>query len=307
MNSSNDLFNKQLGLAKRICLLLVSGLFLSVHAEGSQEIVLTFEGLNNDQSIGQYYNGGTNGDGVGPGPNYGIYFSENALALISREGGGTGNFSGAPTPHTGMYFLSGTAATMNVPDGFRDGFSFYYSTPFEVAQIRVYSGLNGTGERLATLDLPLTPRGPDQHPYYPFLPIGVSFEGVARSVDFAGTENRLIFDNITIGRETPIGLWIDSVDYGGGIKWSPWFGWYYDSHAPWYWHYDGLGWCYIPGGSPDNIVMWIHQKQNWVYSRTAWFPFLYRFSDNAWLWYYLGTSQPQWYFNYLTGEVESAP
>lgn len=285
----------------------ISVLIFASGARANQEIVLTFEGLGNNQSIGQYYNGGTSGDGRGPGPNYGIYFSDNALSLISTAAGGSGNFGGEPSPNTIMFFSTGSAATMNVPAGFRDGFSFYYSAPYRATQIHVYSGLNATGQLLATLDLPLTPEGPDDRAFSPFIPIGVSFEGIARSVDFAGTQNQCGFDNITLGRATPGGLWSDSIDYGGGLKWSPWFGWYNDSHAPWYWHYDGMEWCYISGGTADNIVMWVNTMQDWIYTQTSWFPFLYRFSDNAYLWYYEGTSEPQWYHNYQTGRDESFP
>ncbi|HTQ79133.1 MAG TPA: hypothetical protein VMM92_03995, partial [Thermoanaerobaculia bacterium] len=35
------------------------------------------------------------------------------------------------------------------------------------------------------------------------VPIGVSFSGVARSVDFGGTANQIGFDNITFGSQTP--------------------------------------------------------------------------------------------------------
>jgi MYXO-CTERM domain-containing protein len=170
--------------------------------------VLTFEGLGDNEAVEQYYNGGTGGDGSGPGPDYGIYFSDNALAIIDSDAGGTGNFGGEPSPDTVMYFLSGAAATMNVPDGFETGFSFFYSAINQPGQIVVYDGLDATGNVLATLDLPVTPAFGAPDPtgaFSPLVPIGVAFDGVAESVDFGGTINQIGFDNITLGSEQPGG------------------------------------------------------------------------------------------------------
>jgi hypothetical protein len=175
---------------------------------GSGAVLLTFEGLADLESVASYYAGGFGGDGAGPGPGYGITFSGNALALISQANGGTGRTSGEPTPVTSMIFLTGAAATMNVPAGFDTGFSFYYAAPGFAGEIRVYDGENATGNLLATLNLPVTPSygGPDPNaPYGTWVPIGVTFPGAARSVDFGGSANYIAFDNITLGRATPIG------------------------------------------------------------------------------------------------------
>ena len=96
---------------------------------------------------------------------------------------------------------------MDVAAGFDTGFSFYYSAPVYGGSITVYSGLDGTGTILATLDLPLTPFAGDPScngvPYCPFVKLGVAFDGTAMSVDFGGTENYIAFDNITLGSVTP--------------------------------------------------------------------------------------------------------
>jgi hypothetical protein len=44
--------------------------------------VLTFEGLQNLEPVGSFFSEGTGGNGSGPGPDFGISFSSNALALI---------------------------------------------------------------------------------------------------------------------------------------------------------------------------------------------------------------------------------
>jgi len=170
-------------------------------------IVLTFEGLRDLEPIQNYYNGGLGGNGSGPGPNFGITFSGNALAVIDRDAGGSGNFGGEPSPSTIAFFLTGGGAlTMNVPAGFTTGFSFFYSAIRQSGSIRVFDGLNGTGTLLATLALPLTPFNGAPDPtgqFSPFLPIGVAFAGTARSVDFGGTANQIGFDDITLGSVNP--------------------------------------------------------------------------------------------------------
>lgn len=171
-------------------------------------VVLTFEGLGDQEAVNAFYAGGTGGNGSGPGPNYGITFTSNSLSIIDADAGGTGNFGGEPSPDTVLFFLTGAAATMNAPGGFTTGFSFYYSAINNPGQIRVYDGLDASGNLLATLDLPLTPFGGAPDPsgqFSPLVPIGVAFAGTARSVDFGGTVNQVAFDDITLGTDTPGG------------------------------------------------------------------------------------------------------
>jgi len=168
--------------------------------------VLTFEGLQNLESIDGFYNGANGGFGSGPGPSLGITFSANALAIIDSDAGGSGNIGGEPSPSTVLFFLSGTAATMNVPAGFDTGFSFYYSSVNVSGLINVWDGLDGTGNLLASLVLPVTPLGGAPDPtgaYSPFLAMGVAFNGIAHSVDFGGTVDQIAFDDITLGSITP--------------------------------------------------------------------------------------------------------
>ena len=168
--------------------------------------VLTFEGLRDLESIDGFYNGGDGGLGSGPGPSLGITFSANALAIIDSDTGGSGYIGGEPSPSTVLFFLSGAAATMNVPAGFDTGFSFYYSSINVPGLINVWEGLDGTGNLLASLELPVTPAYGAPDPtgaYSPFLAMGVAFKGIARSVDFGGTVDQIAFDDITLGSPTP--------------------------------------------------------------------------------------------------------
>jgi hypothetical protein len=172
--------------------------------------VLDFEGLKDQEAVLNYYSGGLGGGGSGPGPNFGITFTPNSMAIIESDFGGSGNFKGEPSPKTILFFLSGPAATMNVPAGFSTGFSFFYSAASSPGVIRVWSGLNATGVLLATLNLPATGSGAaipacNAKTFCPFFPFGVTFSGVAQSVDFGGTINQIGFDQVTLGSSNPGG------------------------------------------------------------------------------------------------------
>ena len=162
-------------------------------------ITLTFEGIGDQRFVGDYYNGGVGG-------NYGISFSSNTLALVDSDAGGSGNFGGEPSPDTDITFLTEGSILMNVLNGITGGLSFYYTAPNYTGSILVYGGLNGTGDVLALLTLPLTPLNgaPDPHgSNSPFIAFGVDFEGTAYSVRFRGTSNQIGFDNITLGSSIP--------------------------------------------------------------------------------------------------------
>jgi hypothetical protein len=176
---------------------------LVVAAPLRAQVVLTFEGLKNNETILNYYNGGTGGLGSGPGPSYGITFGSSALALKEASS----NVGLEPSPDTVAYFLGGPGVVMNVPAGFTTGFSFYYAAANFPAAVTVWDGTDGTGTLLTTISLPVTgsfcngsPKG-----FSCWAPIGASFSGTAKSVSFGGSANQVAFDNITIGSITPLG------------------------------------------------------------------------------------------------------
>lgn len=166
-------------------------------------IVLTFEGLQSGESVENFYNGGTGSLGSS-GPNVGVGFSPNTLASISSLQGGSGNFTNNPSGKTVMFFLSGSQSVMNIAAGFETGFSFYYSSISFAGSVTVFDGLNGSGSILATINLvPLGSNGTPGAAFDIWEPIGIGFAGVAKSVSFAGTDNRIGFDDITFGSDTP--------------------------------------------------------------------------------------------------------
>jgi hypothetical protein len=168
---------------------------LSVGTAQAATVVLNFEGVGDLAPVGNFYNGGA-------GTNYGIGFSSTALGLVDQDAGGNGNFANEPSPNTIMFFNTGGSATMNVAAGFDTGFSFFYTTIGSPGSVNVYDGLNGTGNLLATLVLAATPSigsGDPTGQYDVFASTGVTFSGIAKSVDFGGTAGNIGFDDITLG------------------------------------------------------------------------------------------------------------
>lgn len=158
------------------------------------QTVLTFEGVANGASVGDYYNGGAGG-------NLGIQFV-NALGLVDADAGGTGNFANEPSANTIIFFTSGSASTMNIAAGFTNGFSFFY-TSSTAASVDVYSGLNGTSTLLASIPLAAqfntNCSGDPSGSFCNWTAVGVTFAGTALSANFNGTAGQTGFDNITIG------------------------------------------------------------------------------------------------------------
>lgn len=165
----------------------------------SAVIVLTFEGVGDLNPVGDFYNGGG-------GPNYGVSFSPETLALVDSDAGGSGNFANEPSPSTVMFFLEADEAILNVAAGFTTGFSFFYSA-VEAGSVRVYEGLNATGSLLASLNLAAQFAdgcvGDPTGAYCNWTAVGVKFAGIARSIDFGGAANFIGFDDITFGSDRP--------------------------------------------------------------------------------------------------------
>ena len=160
----------------------------------------------NSTAINNFYNGGTSAHATS-GTNFGAAFSSNALAINVYNG------CCEPDEALGkkgiLFFLSGGAVTLDYAAGFSTGFSFYYASNSN-AFIKVYDGLGGTGNVLATLNL-VTQANQNCPPsatgfYCNWSPIGVNFAGVAKSIDFGGGANFVAYDNITFGSATPGGV-----------------------------------------------------------------------------------------------------
>jgi hypothetical protein len=188
--------NRQCGL---ICALAILALCVVAGNAAADTYLLTFEGLQNYEPIADYYNGGLGGFGSGPGPNYGITFGSDSLAIIESASGGSGNFYNEPSRDTIAFFTSGPGVVMNVAAGFNTEFSTYYSAAYYPGTITVWDGPDATGSLLASLNLPVTPTDGSGYIYDNWQDVNVFFNGTARSVDFGGTANYIGFDNVKLG------------------------------------------------------------------------------------------------------------
>lgn len=180
--------------------IVATGMLAATSASAFASVVtLDFEGVRNFKPVGNFYNGGA-------GTNYGIQFSPATLAAVDADAGGGGNFANEPSPNTVMFFLDSNNAILDVAAGFDTGFSFFYSSA-KTASVNVYDGLGATGNLLATINLVAqysqNCSGDPTGDYCNFSPIGVMFDGIAKSIDFGGTANFIAFDDITLGSETP--------------------------------------------------------------------------------------------------------
>ena len=94
-----------------------------------------------------------------------------------------------------------------------------------------------------------------------------------------------------------------AVSLGGNWMWLDWFGYFNTNSAPWIYH-EQHGWLYPFGTSTDSIVFWDPQiSAFWWTSRTE-YPYVYRFSDGAWLFYEKGSSGPRFFYNLITSKWE---
>lgn len=185
-------------------------------AANAAVVSLNFENINKTYpsttyaQILNYYNGGTSSDGT-TGTNYGISFGNNALAICLNSStqacsntsrGGLGD---PASQRGGLFFFAGAQTYLNYAAGFDTGFSFNYVSLSSPGLVVVYSGLNGTGEVLATLALTTNAGSCPGYiaSFCPFKPFGVTFNGIAKSISFAGVANQIVFDDITFGTATP--------------------------------------------------------------------------------------------------------
>ncbi|RMG93887.1 MAG: hypothetical protein D6706_14650, partial [Chloroflexi bacterium] len=201
------LTNRLLLVPVLMLLMVLSLTQMTQSARATSVIVLDFEGLGDFEQILNFYDGGFGSMGSGPGPDYDITFGPDALSLIDADEGGSGNFANEPSGSTIAFFLSGPGVVMNVPNGFTDGFSFFYSSAGS-GSVTVYDGLDGTGNVLATLSLTenFNTCGASGDPTGDFAcwdSVGVTFTGVAKSVNFSGAANLVGFDQITLGSSLP--------------------------------------------------------------------------------------------------------
>lgn len=198
----------KLGLLKKSIVGLILGLALSSNQSYAAKVVLDFERIGDFAAINDFYNFGTDSNG-NTGTDYGVAFSNAAFGIIDSNVNFNfhGNFANTPSGDTALIFLEGGSAIMNVEMGFDSSISFFYSSSAN-ATVKIYDGLNGTGNLLASVNLisnfqnnncfdPITQ--PDAFCHWD--PTGVYFRGKAKSVVFTGPRTATLYDNITLGTD----------------------------------------------------------------------------------------------------------
>ena len=196
----------------KLVTVLAAVIVLTAGSAMAAVIDLTFENIapypnGNNVFIENYYNGGTSSIGTS-GTNYGVSFPSNALLICLNTIGTTcSNTSrgglGDPNSQLGaLFFLTGSSTFLDYAAGFQNGFAFNYTAISVGGSVTVWSGLDGTGTLLATLNLPTTVSGPCpgyNAGFCPFFPAGISFAGTAMSLDFNGVADQIVFDDVTFG------------------------------------------------------------------------------------------------------------
>lgn len=179
-------------------LLLLAAAAATFAAPASAAIItLTFEGLGNQEEVGDFY------------ADQGIVFSPGSLALIDADAGGSGNTANEPSGQTVLFFLNANSAILNYEAGFQTGFSFFYSSNSAAASVTVWDDVGGTGNLLGTINLVRQYNdncvGDPGGAYCNWTAAGINFNGIAKSIDFGGTANFIAFDNVTFGSDRPGG------------------------------------------------------------------------------------------------------
>lgn len=192
-----------MNLNKRLNIATIAGMaaIACAPAAFAQEVTLDFEGLENREGVEAYYGGGAGSLGSS-GPDHGVIFAPEAMALIDTDAGGTGNIANEPSPDTVLAWASGPSLVMNVPNGFSSRFAFYYSASAS-ATVTLYDGVDGTGSVVDTVTLQAQHNdsctGDPDGDFCNWNFVSVNFTGVVRSVDFSGTADLVGFDDITLG------------------------------------------------------------------------------------------------------------
>jgi hypothetical protein len=156
---------KRMNRAARFAVAIGVGL-TAVEAQAGS-VTVTFGDLPNEVQIQNYYNGGLSGPPIrGPGPDLGLVFSslaneQKATTTNPPPRPGTGKFENNPSGAAGVLYFPYSPTTDSYIDdaaGFTS-LTFAYSLldnalpPSTTYKVDLYSGLNGTGTLLGSVDL----------------------------------------------------------------------------------------------------------------------------------------------------------
>jgi len=106
---------------------------------------------------------------------------------------------------------------------------------------------------------------------------------------------------------TPVETWdVGYMDLGGGWRRLDWFGDYVPMGGDgWIWHNKHGFLLVASGGSPQSVWLFTNDS-GWIWTSCVDYPFLYRRSPPAWLWYN-GSTNPRWFLNMTDDTWETWP
>jgi hypothetical protein len=179
--------------------LAIAALLLAAPEAGA--LLIDFEGLQNNEEIQNFYDGGAGSLGS-VGPDFNIVFGPGGTGIIDADAGGTGNFANEPSPDTILYNPAAGTYYMDVLPGFTGSVSFFYSNDNSNRGIvQIWDGFGGTGNPLATTGLlPNTgigPGDPNGGTFGVWQQVVLPFGGVGLSVVFTG-DNVVAYDNVEV-------------------------------------------------------------------------------------------------------------
>lgn len=93
-----------------------------------------------------------------------------------------------------------------------------------------------------------------------------------------------------------INLFANLEDMGNGWKYSEWFGFVNDTYDPWIFHRDH-NWMLIDSGSTLEGLLLFDLSLGWIYTTSEFYPHLFSFERESWLYYEQTTSNPRFFFD----------
>lgn len=119
----------------------------------------------------------------------------------------------------------------------------------------------------------------------------------AKDASGTGSFDQALVDNVRVG------LFGAAKPLGGDWYWSQWFGFFATAPGQWIYHNEH-GWLYPFGQNPASVVFYDSGMGTFWWTGNMTYTYMYRFSDNVWLWYLPGSAYPRWFVNLRTGQWE---
>ena len=156
-----------------------------------------------------------------------------------------------------------------------------------------------------------------------YLPITVTVNVAANatspqvnsvSVSGGGSAGANATDSTTITQTGVPAFFTGEDNLGGGVYYLAFpngslFGYYAFTGGGWIDHFD-MGYEYVDAGSGTDVYLWDLSTGHWWYTGATEFPYLYDFTLNAWIYYYLApnnpghyTTNPRYFVNLTTNVI----